>query len=79
MSREQNRWANALSRPDGAEKVSAKVGVILPDRMFTQFLSRTEDDEEADLQDRSREVADSCNRPSAGHLGVKRMLELLIR
>jgi hypothetical protein len=56
VSRESNRRANALSRLEEVEKVSAKVGVVLLGRFFACFLSRNELKEEEDSFARSKEI-----------------------
>jgi hypothetical protein len=59
MSRESNRRVDTLSRLDRAEKVSAKVGTVLLEKMFVQFLSGAEVEEEMDIQDKSRAISES--------------------
>jgi hypothetical protein len=55
-----------------------KLWVVLPDRMFTCYLPKVGEDtgEEADHEDEMKKCHDL---PLAGHPGVRRTLELLIR
>jgi hypothetical protein len=57
--------------------VLAKVGIILPDRVFIQTLSGWAEELEEDPK-HYRSITDCHNHLTARHPGVKRMLELLV-
>jgi hypothetical protein len=77
ISGEQNRRADALSQLEGIKKASAKVGVVLPERLFACFLSGDEIEEEPTLDRKSQEIALCHNVLTVGHSGVRWTLELL--
>jgi hypothetical protein len=61
-----NGCADALSRLEGVEKAPAKVAIVLPDWLFSQYLSRAEEKELGGL-DCSREIFNCHDSPTAGH------------
>jgi hypothetical protein len=80
VSGESNRGVDMLSRPEGTEKVSAKVGTVLLDCFFAQFLSGREEPEGVadQAQERGKEIVSYHNSPMAGHPRVKCTLDLLV-
>jgi hypothetical protein len=75
---ELNSWADVLSRPEGAEKVSAKVGTVLSERLFVKYLSGRDRNKEERVN-HTQEIMECHDSPSARHPGVKRTLNLLMR
>jgi hypothetical protein len=79
VSGESNGRADALSRPEGAEKISAKIGTVLPDWLFAHFLSSSDEEGDDEEANHAQDITNCHNSPTAGHPGVKRTLNLLIR
>jgi hypothetical protein len=73
-------WRQLL-RPEGAEKVSAKVGVVLLDRLFVRSLSGWEDSENRvrEIDDHGKRISSCHDSPVVGHPRVKHTLEMLAR
>jgi hypothetical protein len=81
ISGKSNVSADVLSRPDGEEKSERWVDVLLPERLFVNFLARrnVEQTEEVDEDNKGKVISESHDTPVAGHPGVKRTLSLLTR
>jgi hypothetical protein len=75
-----NSWADALSRPEGVDKVSPKVDTVLPDQFFVRCLSGCMDNDEEEAQKtKGSKIEQYHDTPTAGHPDVKRTLDLLLR
>jgi hypothetical protein len=77
MGRETNRRADALSRPEGVDKVLPKVRTLLPEWYFVRCLSRWEEDQEDDEQENTEEKRKTIGMyhdlPTAGHPGISEL------
>jgi hypothetical protein len=51
--------------------VSAKVGVVLPEWLFTWFLSKETSPEDAEEMVKAKEILNSHNLPTVGYPGIK--------
>jgi hypothetical protein len=73
-----NARADTLSRPEGVEKQERKVDTLIPEKLFVRMLIGTEttEDENGDIGETIRKYHDS---PTAGHPGIRKTLELLMR
>jgi hypothetical protein len=80
ISGESNRRVDALSRLEDAEKVSAKVGMVLPDQLFVHNLSgkKGTDDNDTERQEWGRDIASFHDLLTVGHPGIKCTLDLLL-
>jgi hypothetical protein len=67
VSGELNERADALSRPEGAEKVSAKTGTVLPDHFFAHYLSGDDAMEDTEWTGHAQEIADCHDPLMVGH------------
>jgi hypothetical protein len=83
ISGKSNVPADALSRPDGEEKVERRTDIMLPERLFVNYLARKDLEEtegiETTKEEKGRIISDHHDAPAAGHPGVRRTLSFLTR
>jgi hypothetical protein len=83
ISGKSNVPADALSRPDGEEKVERRTDVMLLERLFVSYLAQKDLEEMAEVEsskeDKGRIISDHHDAPAAGHPGIKRTLSLITR
>jgi hypothetical protein len=73
-----NARVDALSRLEGIDKPARKVDTLLPENLFVRMLLRKETIEEPAL-DKEEVIRRFHDTPTAGHLGIKKTLELIKR
>jgi hypothetical protein len=78
-----NTLADALSRPDGEEKVERVTDVMLPDRLFVHYLAQRDPEELVEdkmtCEEKEKIISSHHNTSMVGHPGVKRTLSLIVR